>query len=105
MNIAKEDAKEASAEAGRIKQAAWDANEIGEAKKIEADKLQKEADDAFTSANAITDEAQKKEALEKGTEIKNQADNASKVASTIIDLSKKLQDDANLRYLKENGII
>lgn len=95
LNIAKEDAKEANVEAQKIKQDAWDANEIGEAKKIEADKLQKEADDAFTAANAITDETKKKDALEKATEIKNQADDAAKVASTIIDLGKKLQDDAN----------
>jgi hypothetical protein len=97
LNIAKEDAKEANTEAGKIKQDAWDANEIGEAKKIEADKLQKEADDAFTNANAITDDVKKKEALEKATEIKNQADNASNVASTIIDLAKKLQEDANTK--------
>lgn len=95
LKIAKDDAKEATVEAQKMKQDAWDATEFGEAKKIEADKLQKEADDAFTNANAITDEVQKKNALEKATEIKNQADNASKVASTIINLAKNLQTDAD----------
>lgn len=97
LNIAKEDAKEATVEAQKMKQDAWDATEFGEAKKIEADKLQKEADDAFAKANAITDETQKKEALEKATEIKNQADNATKVAGTIINLAKNLQNDADAK--------
>lgn len=95
LNIAKEDAKEATVDAQKMKQDAWDATEIGEAKKIEADKLQKEATDAFNIANAITDETQKKDALEKATEIKNQADNATKVAETIINLAKNLQSDAD----------
>ncbi|HWY11093.1 MAG TPA: hypothetical protein VN026_07205, partial [Bacteroidia bacterium] len=110
LKIAKEDAKEATDEAQKMKQDAWDATEIGEAKKIEADKLQKDADNAFTNANAITDETQKKDALEKATEIKNQADNAAKVASTVINLAKNLQNDAdnkqkeadlNQQYTKE----
>lgn len=97
LAIAKEDVKEATAEAQKIKQDAWDATEFGEAKKIEADKLQKEADDAFAKANAISDENQKKEALEKANEIKNQADNAAKVAGTLINLAKSLQNDAELK--------
>lgn len=97
LNIAKEDVKEATTEAKKMQQDAWDATEFGEAKKIEADKLQKEADEALANANAITDEKQKQEALGNVEEIKAKADNASKVAGTIIDLAKKLQEDANTK--------
>lgn len=97
LDIAKTDAKEAKAEADKMKQDEWDATEIGNGKKIEANKLQKEADEAMTNANAITDENQKKVALEKAIAIKNEADNATKVADAILSLAKNLGEDAKIK--------
>jgi hypothetical protein len=110
VEIAQKDAQEAEVESKKMNQDAKDAFEIGEAKKIEADKLQKEADDAIAIANAITDETKKKEELAKAIELKNNADNATNVASTVISLAKNLEADAknkekevaiNQEYAKE----
>ncbi|MGZ4088362.1 MAG: hypothetical protein ACXVPD_12900, partial [Bacteroidia bacterium] len=97
VEIAKMDAIEAKNESAKMNQDAADAIEIASQKKIEADKLQKEADDAFTAANAITDEVKKKEALEKATEIKEDAVNAKNVATAIGNFAQNLDADAKAK--------
>ncbi len=97
VNIAKEDAKEAKEEALKMSQDAADANELGEQKKIEADKLNKQAEEALEFAKSISDPIKKENALEEANKIKTDADDASKISSTLINYSKALNIDANAK--------
>jgi hypothetical protein len=97
VDIAKQDALEAETEAKKINQDARDAFEIAEQKNTEAIKLQKDAEDAMAGISAITDEVQKKEAEKRAIEIKREADNATAVAGTILNLAKDLEADAKVK--------
>jgi hypothetical protein len=110
IDIAKKDAEESNKEATQLNQDAWDAKDLGTAKKIEAENKIKEADAALTKAEAITDEAVKKEEIAKAIEQKQEAEKDLAVANKVLDLAKSLEKDAankaketelNNQYAKE----
>ena len=92
--IAKQDAVEAKKEVVKLKQDEWDAVEVGTAKKIEAEKKMSEADEAFKNAEAITDETEKKAAVEKAVAIKTEAEIEKNTAIKILEYAKTLESDA-----------
>ena len=94
VNIAKEDAKEAKEEAQKMSQDAADANELGEQKKIEADKLSKQAEEALGFANSLSDPIKKENALEEANKLKADAEDAAKISSTLLNYAKALNNDA-----------
>ena len=95
LSIAKQDVKEAEIEASKLKQDAQDAFSLATQKTDEANQKQKEADEAITKANAITDVNQKNEELAKANSLKEEANIAKNVANTATNLAKKLEVDAN----------
>lgn len=97
LSLAKEDLKEATEEAKQLKQQAQDAMSLSTQKNQEAADLQKQADEASSKANAITDVNTKNEELAKANDLKEQAHIASNVANTASNLAKKLEVDANLQ--------
>lgn len=110
IDIAKKDAEESSKEATQLNQDAWDAKDLGTAKKIEAENKIKAADEALAKAEAITDEAVKKEEIAKAIEQKTEGEKDLAVANKVLDLAKTLEKDAtnkaketelNNQYAKE----
>lgn len=110
IQIAKEDAKEAQNEANKMNQDAADANELATQKKTDADKFSKQAEEAIAYANSLTDPIKKETATEEAAKIKNDADEAGKVAATLLTFAKALEHDAinkqkeadlNAQYVKE----
>jgi hypothetical protein len=108
--MARQDAEESRAEAAQLNRDFMAANETGLKQKEEADKELAEANNAIASAEAITDEDEKKQALEKATALKQTAENDQVIASKILALAKSLDDDAknkqkesdlNSQYAKE----
>jgi hypothetical protein len=95
LNMAKDDAKEAGEESTKLKQEAQDAFGLATQKTAEALDMQKQADEAITAANSITDVAKKNEELSKANQLKEDATIASNVANTATNLAKKLEVDAN----------
>lgn len=95
LNLAKDDAKEASEESAKLKQEAQDAFGLATQKTAEAVDKQKQADEALAAANSITDVAKKNEELSKANKLKEEATIASNVANTATNLAKKLEVDAN----------
>lgn len=95
LSIAKMDAKEAQDEANKLKQEASDAFGLATQKTEEATIKQKEADAAFTNANAINDVNKKNEELAKANELKEEASVANKIANTATNLANKLEIDAS----------
>jgi len=110
IDIAKKDAEESNKEATQLNQDAWDAKDLGTAKKIEAENKIKDADAALTKAEAITDEEVKKEEIAKAIEQKQEGEKDLAVANKVLDLAKNLEKDAankaketelNNQYAKE----
>jgi hypothetical protein len=97
LEIAKADAKEAGAEALKLKQEAQDAFGLATQKTAEAVATQKEADDAIANANTITDIDKKNEELAKANQLKEDSKIASNVAKTATNLAKKLEVDADIQ--------
>lgn len=97
LSIAKTDAKEASDEAIKLKQEAQDAFGLATQKTAESVAKKKEADEALSNANAITDVAQKNEELSKANQLKEDATIAANVANTATNLAKKLEVDASVQ--------
>lgn len=97
LEIAKTDAKEASDEAAKLKQEAQDAFGLATQKTAESVEKQKEADEALTNANTITDVAKKNEELTKANQLKEEAKIATNVANTATNLAKKLEVDAGMQ--------
>ncbi len=93
-DIAKQDANDSKKEAGQLQQDEWDAEQLGEQKKIEADKKLKEANDVLTNAQSITDETAKNKEIEKGNAIKSEAENDLAVANKILNFANTLKEDA-----------
>ncbi|MBP9068304.1 MAG: hypothetical protein KBG47_02270 [Bacteroidia bacterium] len=110
IDIAKKDAEESNKEATQLNQDAWDAKDLGTAKKIEAENKIKAADEALIKAEAITDETAKKEEIAKAIEQKTEGEKDLAVANKVLDLAKTLEKDAankaketelNNQYAKE----
>ena len=97
LSLAKTDAKEASDEAVKLKQEAQDAFGLATQKTAESVAKQKEADEAMTNANSITDVAKKNEELVKANQLKEEAKIASGVANTATNMAKKLEVDADVQ--------
>lgn len=97
LSIAKMDAKEATDEAAKLKQEAQDAFGLATQKTAESVAKQKEADEAMTNANSITDIAKKNEELAKANQLKEEAKIASGVANTATNMAKKLEVDADVQ--------
>ncbi len=94
LNIAKEDAKEAQSDAVKLKQEAQEAFDLATQKTAEATEKQKLADNAITSANAITEVDKRNEELAKANAIKEDAKTTSSIATMATNLAKKLEVDA-----------
>ncbi len=97
LSLAKTDAKEASDEAAKLKQEAQDAFGLATQKTAESVAKQKEADEAMTNANSITDVTKKNEELTKANQLKEDAKIASGVANTATNMAKKLEVDADIQ--------
>ena len=97
LSIAKEDAKEASDEALKLKQEAQDAFGLATQKTAEAVAKQKDAEQAIENANNITDVTKKNEELAKANQLKEDAKIASGVATTATNMAKKLEVDASIQ--------
>ena len=114
LSIAKTDAKEASDESIQLKKDAQDAFGLATQKTEEANEKQKEADNALTNANSITDVNKKNEELAKANSLKEEANVATNVANMATNLAKKLEVDANQKqkeadltneYIKELELV
>ncbi len=97
LTMAKEDAKEATDEAIKLKKEAQDAFGLATQKTAEATQKQKEADDAIAKANTINEINTKNEELKKAKDLQNEAKVANDVANTATNMAKKLEVDANLQ--------
>ncbi len=95
--IAKQDAEDSKKEALQFNQDANDAFEIGKSKQIIADTKIKEGDEALKNAQAITNEDEKKSAIEKAIAIKTEGENEKVVAEKILTFAKTLDDDAKVK--------
>jgi hypothetical protein len=95
LTIAKTDAIEADNESKILKQEAQDAFDLSTQKAAEAIALQKQADEATTNLNTITDVAKKNEETIKINQLKDDAKMATNIAATAGELAKKLEMDAN----------
>ena len=95
--IAKQDAEESKKEAIQLNQDANDAFELGNAKKIEADKKINEGDDALKNAQTITNQEDKKLAVDKAIAIKQEGETEKAVAEKIITYAKTLDEDAKIK--------
>ncbi len=95
INIAKDDAKEASDEAVKLKQDAQEAFGLATQKTAEATEKQTQANAVLNNANSITDINKKNEELEKASNLKEDANIATSIANTATNLAKKLEVDAN----------
>ncbi len=95
LAIAKTDAIEADTESKTLKQEAQDAFDLATQKTAEAVSLQKQAEEATTNINNITDVAKKNEETIKINQLKDDARMATNIATTATELAKKLEMDAN----------
>lgn len=95
INIAKQDAVDSKKEADQLLQDSWDAEQVGEQKKIEANKKISEGDDIIKNAGSIANEDEKNKELERGNKIKNEGENELAVANKIINLGNTLKEDAS----------
>ena len=100
--IAKQDAEESKKEAIQLNQDANDAFELGNAKKIDADKKINESDEALKNAQAITNETDKKIAVDKAIVIKQEGETEKAVAEKILTYAKTLDDDAKIKINEAN---
>jgi cell division protein FtsN len=79
----------------QLKRDSRDAFHVGESEKGKAQLKLAEAKKAITKAEAITDENEKKIALEKANSDKQKAEDDLEVASRVLILAKSLEDNAN----------
>ncbi|MBL7921896.1 MAG: PD40 domain-containing protein [Bacteroidia bacterium] len=93
-DIAKQDANDSKKEAAQLQQDEWDAEQLGEQKKIEADKKIKDGDDILKNAQSITNEDEKNKEIEKGNAIKAEGENELVVANKILNFANTLKEDA-----------
>ncbi len=94
VEIAKQDANDSKKEANQLDQDSWDAEQLGEQKKIEADKKIKEGDDILKNAQTIVNEEEKNKEIEKGNAIKTEGENELVVANKILNFANTLKEDA-----------
>ncbi|MDP3558557.1 MAG: hypothetical protein Q8T03_14375 [Bacteroidota bacterium] len=94
VDIAKQDANDSKKEADQLTQDSWDAEQVGEQKKIEATTKLKEADEILKNAQSITNEDEKNKETERGNSIKTEGENELAVANKIINFSNTLKEDA-----------
>ncbi|MBA3682492.1 MAG: PD40 domain-containing protein [Bacteroidetes bacterium] len=95
VEIAKQDANDSKKEANQLDQDSWDAEQLGEQKKIEADKKIKEGDGIVKNALSITNEEEKNKEIEKGNAIKAEGENDLVVANKILNFANTLKEDAS----------
>ena len=94
VEIAKQDATDSKKEANQLDQDSWDAEQLGEQKKIEADKKIKEGDDILKNAQTIVNEEEKNNEIEKGNTIKAEGENELVLANKILNFATTLKEDA-----------
>lgn len=97
LELAKEDLKESTEEAQKLKKEAQEAMSFVTTKNQEAQEKQKLADEALTNANTLSDPNKKNEELEKAKQLKEEAKQAANVANTASNLAKKLEVDAEMQ--------
>ena len=95
--LAKKEAEDIQKEANQLQQDSYDAFDLGNQKKKEAEKKLIEADAAVKNAEAITNNDEKKAAVEKAMAIKKEAQNDLSVASKIISYAEALKEDAEMK--------
>lgn len=103
VDIARKDAEEATKEAIQLQNDANDAKELAKQKQIEASKLEEDTKAAFANAEQITNDTDKKAALEKAEAIRKEATAKREAANLISDLAQSLEKDA-LNKQKEVAI-
>lgn len=79
----------------QLKKDSKDAYVVGEKEKRKAELNLSDANTAITKAEAITNEAEKKSALEKANQAKQKAQSDLEVAERVLILAKSLEDNAN----------
>ena len=79
----------------QLKKDSRDAYAVGEKEKKKGEQKLAEANDAMAKAEAVTDENEKKIAVEKATELKLKAENDIQVADRVLVLAKSLEDNAD----------
>jgi hypothetical protein len=94
VDIAKQDANDSKKEAAQLQQDEWDAEQLGEQKKIEANKKIKEGEDIVKNAQNITNEDEKNKEIEKGNAIKAEGENELATANKILNFANSLKEDA-----------
>lgn len=95
--LAKEDASELKQEAAQLNRDYLAANETGLKQKAEADKKAVEASDALFKAETISDEAEKKSAIENANALKISAEKDQAVADKILKLAESLNADSKAK--------
>lgn len=95
--MARQDAEESRLEAAQLNRDFVAANETGIKQKQEAEKKISEANEAIASAETISNEEEKRTALENANAIKVSAENDLAVAEKILTLAKSLDEDARTK--------
>lgn len=80
---------------GQLRRDSKDAKVVGDREKAKAEEKLNQANEALTNAEKLTDEAEKKTALEKATADKKKAEEELEVANRVLLLAKSLDDNAN----------
>jgi hypothetical protein len=88
------DVRKAIQQVGQLKRDSKEANEVGSREKKKAEQKLTEAYEALKRAEYITDEEEKKLAIEKATHDKQKAEKDLEIASKILTLAKSLEDNA-----------
>ncbi|MCW3076973.1 MAG: hypothetical protein JWO32_1582, partial [Bacteroidetes bacterium] len=101
-DISRKEAEELAKEGTQLTQDANDAFEVGNQKKIEADKKLKDAEEAVKVAESLTNEEEKKSALEKAKAIKKEAEDESALATKILAYANTLKEDASFKIQESN---
>ncbi|MDP1800288.1 MAG: hypothetical protein Q8L81_02970 [Bacteroidota bacterium] len=94
LDIAKQDANDSKKEAAQLQQDEWDAEQLGEQKKIEANKKIAEGDDILKNAQTIANEEEKNKEIEKGNALKAEGENELATANKILTFANSLKEDA-----------
>jgi hypothetical protein len=101
-NIAKQDAEEAGQEAKQLSLDAKEANVVGQKQKAEAEKKLLESNEALKVAETLTNDDEKKSAIEKIAVEKKSAENEMLVAERVLSYAKSLDEDAKTKEKEAN---
>ncbi len=95
--LAKKEAEESKKEAEQFSKDSFDAFDLANAKKIEADAKEKEYEEALKNSQSITDVNEKNKALANAKLIKNEADALKNASDKLNAYAIALEDDAKIK--------